>query len=277
MAKTAYDSYFKGHDAHRLYYERHAARSPKAVLVVVHGLNEHSGRYKPLLDALGKKYTIYIYDHRGHGRSDGVRAHVDDFDQLIADLREFVELVAKQENQKIFLIGHSMGGQIVVNFMAKYPEAKVYGFITSSANLRIGVKINPVKKFLGMKAAGLLPRLKLKNEIDPRLICTDMNVVREYKRDPLVTKFITTRLAAELLKNQDNIMAMASRIHKPALLLHGGDDSICDPSGTEEFCDRLASEDKTVKLYPGMYHEIFNEPENAQVFSDILAWLGEHA
>lgn len=274
---TVYDSYFKGHDAHRLYYEKHAVKNAKAVLIIVHGVNEHSGRYQPLINALGKKFTIYLYDHRGHGKSDGVRAHIDSFDQLIADLREFIAIVKNEEKKKIFLVGHSMGGQVVVNYLGKYPQTPVEGFITSSANFRLSMKINPLKKFLGMQAAGVLPRMKLRNEIDPKYICTDHEVVRDYKRDPLVTKFVTTRLAAEILRNQDSIMNNAGRIKLPALVLHGADDAITDPSASEEFVDLLASRDKSLKLYPGMYHEIFNEKNNQTVFDDINAWLEKHA
>lgn len=272
------NNYFKAHDHHRLYYECVRPKSPKAVLVLVHGLGEHLGRYSNPVREFGKDHTVYLYDHRGHGRSDGVRTHVDSFDQFIADLREFIEIVAKRhKGMPLFLIGHSMGGQIVIGFAAKYPSIPITGLITSSANVRIALKVNKLKRFLGKNISKILPKLRLNNEIDPQWICRDSEVVSAYKKDPLVSKGLSAKLACEVLAHQAHILELAEKIKIPVLMLHAGDDRICDPRGTVAFYERLATADKTYKIYPGMYHEIFNEVGKEEVFTDMRRWMDERA
>jgi len=256
---TKVDTYFKAHDHHRLYYESIHPKKSSAILVLIHGLNEHIGRYAHVVDYFKDQYTIYLFDHRGHGRSDGIRSHVEDFNHYIKDLNEFMKMVAENEGkQKIFMIAHSLGGQVLLNYLKKYRKPPISGIVTSSANIRIKLKINPIKKYLGLKLADHAPRLKLPSDIDPKWISHDPKVVEEYKNDPLVGKKISVKLASEIIKNQEKIMELAPKIKIPALMLHGGDDHICDQNGTVEFFENLGSKDKELKIYPGMYHEIFN-------------------
>lgn len=268
------DSYFKAHDHHRLYFESYRTESPRAVLILIHGLNEHIGRYAHVVDYLKDQYNIYLFDHRGHGRSDGVRSHVEDFDHYIQDINEFVQIVlAKEKNKKIFLIGHSMGGQLVVNYLARYPQDSIVGFVTSSANLKLMLKVSPFKRFIGEKLLQVAPKLKLPNEIDPKWICRDKAVVLAYKKDPLIGKSISVQLASEILSNLESVMQLASKIKIPALMMHGGDDQISDKEGTVEFFEKLASKDKEMKIFEGMYHEIFNEIEREKVLAEMGSWL----
>lgn len=268
------ESYFKGHDNHRLYYQSFQVNRSKGVLIFVHGFGEHSGRYEfPVRYFIAKGYTVYLYDHRGHGKSDGLRSYVESFKELVDDLKSFVSFVEKKESSKpIFLIGHSMGGQIVLNYLGSF-KTPVKGFITSSANIQMAVKIPWLKKKIGLGLSSLIPKFAITNEIDPALICTDKEVVRNYKRDNLVSKKITLKMAFELISNVDTILSFAPKIKLPALMLHGGDDKICAKEGTEEFFNRLASPDKKMIIYPGCYHEIFNEKIKDKVFSDMLSWL----
>lgn len=268
------ESYFKAKDQHRLYFECYKPQTSHGVVILVHGVNEHVGRYEHVVDALTRKFTVYLFDHRGHGRSDGVRSHVESFSSYSDDVHEFVNLVKSSEkSQPIFIIGHSMGGQVVLNYLYRFPQEGLAGFITSSANIRVGMKIGPIKKFFGYKLSEHFPKAKLPNDIDPKWISRDKSVVAKYKSDHLVGKTISVRLATEILDNQNEIMAFAAKIKIPALMLHGGDDRICDPKGTEEFFELLASRDKTLKIYKGMYHEIFNEIDCEEVIDDVCDWL----
>lgn len=272
------DAYFKTHDQHRLYYQSDHSAQSKVILVLVHGLNEHIGRYGHVVDFFKKDFTVYLFDHRGHGRSDGVRSHVEHFDDYVNDLDAFIRLAAAEEkNQKIFLIGHSMGGQVVLNYVGKKKNPAVCGFITSSANVRMKVKVSAFKKFLANTLSQHAPRLKLPNEIDPKWISRDRNVVLAYKKDPLVGRSISVSLARELLSNQQGLMALAPKIRIPALMMHGGDDQICDSEGSRDFFDSLGSKDKEIKIYDGMYHEIFNEIGKEKVLRDVREWLRKRA
>jgi len=270
------DSYFKAHDNHRLYYESYHPKKAKAVLIFVHGINEHAGRYQFPVAFFKGEYILYLYDHRGHGRSDGVRSHVESFDHYVDDLNEFVKLVAKKEKKsKIFMVGHSMGGQVLLNFLAKYPKAPIKGFITSSPNIRLKMKINPLKRLIGKKFSQFVPKLRLPNDISTKWVSRDKSIVKAYEDDPMVGKAITAKLGYEILTNQENILNHAESIKFPALMLHAGDDKICDKSGTLDFFERLNSIDKEMEIFNGMYHEIFNEIGKEKVFERMEGWLLE--
>lgn len=272
------ESYFKSGDHHRLYYQFVSMEKSRGVLVVCHGLNEHSGRYQNLIHHFSKAgYSIYLYDHRGHGKSDGVRSHIDHFKTILDDLHTFSSLVFEKEGKKrIFLVGHSLGGQIILNYLAN-TKHHYAGFIASSPNIRMAIEIPLIKKFVGLKLSAFLPRLKLGNEIDPKWISRDKKVVEDYKRDSLVSKSISVRLASEIIKNQDQIMACAKKISLPGLILHGGDDHICSSKGTRDFFSQLASMDKELKIYDGFYHELFNERGKEKVFHDMEEWIQRHS
>lgn len=270
------ESYFKTRDNHRLYCETWSPKSPKAALLFVHGLNEHVGRYAHVAKYFSDEYACHLYDQRGHGKSDGVRAYAESFGDFLEDLDAFAQKVKNESGPlKIFIVGHSMGGQVVLNYLGKHLKAPLAGFITSSANIQIGWKVHPLKKYLGVKLASYFPKLKLPREIDVKYISRDENVVRAYVADPLVNQAITLSLAREILANQDVILENAPRIKLPALMMHAGDDRISASAGTTEFFERLGAKDKTLKIYDGFYHELFNEIGKEQVFQDMKSWLAK--
>lgn len=275
--EASHESYFKAHDHHRLYYRSYPAKRPKGVLLFVHGLNEHSGRYShPVKYFSERDYTLYLFDHRGHGKSDGLRSFVDNFDTYLKDLHHFTQMVAEAEKgKKLFMIGHSMGGQVVINYVEKYKNP-LTGFLTSSANIETAVRIPWLKKKFCLALAQFAPRLSVTNEIDPKWISRDKEVVREYKKDPLVSKKITLKLAAEIIENQKGILKLADAIRLPALIMHAGDDHICKAEGSKKFFRKLASSDKALKIYDGFYHELFNEIGKEKVFADMDHWLEKH-
>lgn len=271
------DGYFKTHDHHRLFYQKITPdKKSRAVLICVHGVNEHSGRYGNFIDAFSPDFTLYLFDHRGHGRSDGVRSHVEKFDEYVNDVAAFVAWVTSENpSVRIFIIGHSLGGQITVNYLARFPQSKLSGFILSSPNLRLKMKLNPLKKILADKLSQWTPQFKLPNDISPDWISRDSQVVKEYKKDPLVGKAVSVRLAQEVLTNLDTILTLAPKIKTPGLLLHAGDDKITDQQGTVIFFERMTVKDKTLKIYPGFYHELFNDLGKEDVFEDVRTWLGK--
>jgi acylglycerol lipase len=267
--------HFKGNRGLLLYYQAWRVAQPKKVLVFVHGLGEHSGRYQhPVSYFTGHGYTCYAYDHQGHGCSEGQRAYVSTFRGYISDLMKFLKFVSeKEKNKEIILIGHSMGGQIVLNYGAQYSD--VVGIIVSSPNVKVANV--PVAKVMAAKImTWLAPRLPLANEVDPTKLSHDPKVVEAYVNDPLVYRKITVRLAAEILTNQEKMDTVARDFRVPCLLMHGGDDEVCDPNGTEQFFQNILIQDKELKIYEGLYHEIFNEKERAQVFRDMEVWIEKH-
>ncbi len=288
---TSTESYFKSHDHHRLFYRVTESRAPvglaplgqipKAVLIFVHGLNEHSGRYSNPVNYFSKKgYTLYLFDHRGHGKSDGLRSFVDDFDHYLHDLDEFIKLVAEQEKKKgdtpkIFIVGHSLGGQIVLNYVGRF-KSVLAGWMTSSANIQVAIKIPRLKKIVALQMARAFPRMSIPNDIDPKWISRDQHVVRAYKSDPLVSKKVTLKLIAAILNNQKEILDLAPKVRLPGLIMHAGDDHICALDGSRKFFEKLGTSDKQLLVYDGFYHELFNEFGKEKVFADMEEWLEAH-
>ncbi len=257
-----------------LFYRRWQGKPDKSVLLFVHGMGEHSGRYGHPVQFFGKEgYTIYAYDQRGHGRSDGQRAYAESFAKFIGDLNQVIRFIKKKEgDKKIYLIGHSFGGQVVLTYGARHPEG-IEGIIVSSPNLRLAMPVPWLKKQAGLFLSSLLPGLAMDSGVDPNLVSHDEEEVEAYANDPLINTDITVRLASEMFANQDEMLSIAEAFEVPCLLMHAGDDQISDPEGTEEFFEACAASDKTLELYPGFYHELFNEVDKLSVFSDMKTWL----
>ncbi len=270
------EAYHIAADGHKLHYQiwKPGKDNLDTVLIFVHGLNEHSGRYtNPINYFVDKGYTIYLFDHKGHGKSDGLRSYVDNFDEYLEDLEHFTQFVNQSEKKKkIYMVGHSMGGQILLNYVARY-KAPIDGFMTSSANIEMALKVPALKKMAGLWLAKYFPRFGLPNEIDPMWISRDQDVVEKYKQDPLVSKKITLKLASEIMRNQESIMSLAKKITLPGFLMHGGADQICAADGTRKFYDKMGSTHKAIKIYDHFYHEIFNEIGHEVVFQDMENWI----
>jgi len=268
--------HFKNHRGLLLYYQAWRVPQTKAVLVFVHGLGEHSGRYRNPVEYFTERgYTCYAYDHQGHGRSEGQRCYAPTLRSYLKDLKLFLDYVKDHEKGEVLiLVGHSLGGQIVLNYGADSGVA-VLGVIASSPNVRV-FNVPKIKILSAKLGTWIVPRLPLPNDLDPNDLSHDPAVVKAYVTDPLVCRKITIRLAAEILTNQEKMDTLASQFRVPCLLLHGGGDRICDPRGTKEFYERIPLKDKQLKIYEGLYHEIFNEYENQQVFSDMERWIERH-
>jgi acylglycerol lipase len=252
---------------------------PKAVLLVVHGLAEHSGRYGNLVGhfvPLG--YAVYGIDHIGHGKSDGTRAYVDRFEDFLEPLRTYYGMVREwQRGRPVFLIGHSMGGLIAAAHLLENQE-DLKGAVLSGPSVKIPDNISQAVIFIGKVLSALIPKAGiLALALDPSGVSRDPAVVRAYVDDPLVhTGKITARLGAELLKTMRHVAAEAGRIRLPILILQGGADKLVDPAGARMLYDLVGSTDKTLKVYDGLYHEVYNEPERQQVLHDVQAWLDRH-
>lgn len=265
--------FFESWDGTELYYRELQPEKKKGVLVVLHGLAEHSGRYRFLWEYFVKQgWTIYLMDQRGHGRSPGSRCHVEHFQDLVEDLESFVQMVAAKEKKlPLFLIAHSFGGQVAVNYLSRHPK-EPKGAVLSGPNLKLAMPLSPIKRYLGVAAARFLPNFSVANEIDPTWVSRDASVVAAYVEDPLVGNKISLRLGSEILDNLDRVMVLAPKIQTPSLLIHGEGDKITSIEGTKEFFSKMQVKDKTLKIYPG-YHENFNETNRDEIFAEIESWL----
>jgi len=248
----------------------------KAVLLIFHGLAEHSGRYMNVVNHfVPKGYAVYGLDHYGHGKSEGDRVFVPRFEQFTDTIKSYFDKVrAQQPGKPIFLVGHSMGGLISSAYLLDHQQ-ELAGAVLSGASVQVPDNISPTTIFMGKLLSNLLPKLGLLG-LDANDISRDPAVVDAYVNDPLVyTGKTTTRLAAELLKGMQRVSAEAGNITLPILVVHGSADKLVPSSAGQLLYDRVSSPDKTLKIYDGLYHEVFNEPERDVVLGDVEAWLEE--
>lgn len=250
--------------------------SPKASLVVLHGLSEHSGRYQHVARFFCEKgFSVFLFDLRGHGRSEGVRGDANSLEDFLQDLDFFLD--GLKPNGPLFLIGHSFGGQLAINYLS-IPEraARFKGALLSSPNIRLQLSLSPLKVQAGRFLSHLAPRFPLANEIPVDFISRDPEVVWAYKTDPLVYRKISARLGSLILENQEQIFRLAEKIRIPVFFMQAGEDRICSPEATREFFQKIPIEDKQIRIYEGLYHEIFNEPTKEKVFYDMEKWIENH-
>jgi alpha-beta hydrolase superfamily lysophospholipase len=272
------EGYFQGIGKHRIYHQHWLPDGEtRAVLLVVHGLAEHSGRYMNLVRhfvPLG--CAVYALDHIGHGRSDGARIYVERFADYTDTLSAFREMIHRlQKGKPIILVGHSLGGLIGALYLTEHQEG-LTGAVLSGPAVKVADNISRFTIFTGKILAAVAPRLRL-IALDAVGVSRDPAVVRAYENDPLVYRGkMTMRLGSEMIRAMQRIGVEAARIKLPLLILQGSDDRLVDPSGARMLHDRVSSTDKRIILYTGLYHEVFNEPEHDRVLRDVAAWIEAH-
>jgi alpha-beta hydrolase superfamily lysophospholipase len=265
---------FKGAAERSIYFQSWEPESlPRAVLLVAHGAGEHSTRYQPLAQFFtGYDFAVAALDHNGHGHSGGRPGYVDSFDEYLYDLAIFHrQVAARYAGVPMFLLGHSMGGLITANYLLHHQREFVGGILSGPA-IKTDLQPGRVQMLLLRLLAQLVPRLGML-KLNAEGVSRDPEVVEKYIEDPMVFHGkMSARMLRELFAGMRAIQAGAARITLPMLLLHGGADVMTAPQGSRFLYEHISSSDKTLTIYPGLYHEIFNEPERAEVLAHILAW-----
>lgn len=274
------DGRFAAHDGLPLYYQRWGASPrPAAVVVLVHGFGEHSGRYQRIVHHLaGHRYRIYAYDHRGHGRSPGQRGHVRRFSDYASDLELFLALVRRSEGRRspLFLFGHSMGALIVLDYLAAAPR-ELAGAILSGAPLDPRGVGSPALVLAARALSRLWPSMPMTLDLGARSLSRDPEVQRAYADDPLVHHRATPRWGTESMATLRRVRERAARLQLPLLFVHGGDDPLGTADGVSAFVERIPAADKTLYVYPGRLHEVHNDYGSDVLLSDLEQWLTRHA
>jgi len=251
---------------------------PRAAIFLIHGLAEHSGRYAHVAAYLAERgYAVHGMDLRGHGHSEGLRGYIDSLDVFIGDLYQYFKTVRTATGDvPCFVLGHSMGALLSLIFAGRY-QSEVAGVIVSGTAVRIGSAVPGYMKLIGQVLSRIAPKAPLM-PIEAGTVSKDPLVRVAYETDPFNYRGkIRARLGAELLAMGDRAREAAAGLTIPVLLMHGGADTLADPAGLAELDGLVTSPDKTVRLYEGLYHEIFNEPEKAVVLGDVAAWLDAHS
>jgi acylglycerol lipase len=252
--------------------------TPHGVVVLAHGVSEHSGRYAWTGEQLvGRGYALYALDHRGHGRSGGPRAVIDRVGNAVVDIAELVEIAdAESAGQaKPFLLGHSMGGFLALAFATRRQD-QIRGLLLS-APVAVLEAASPVQRIAGHVLSAVAPKLGVLG-VDSSTVSRDPEVVRDYESDPLnYHGKLPARTVHEMAQEIGRFPQTIPSITVPLLLQVGTADELVPPRSSELVYEWAGSEDKTLKRYDGLYHEILNEPERETVVADTLAWLDAHS
>ncbi|WP_156371006.1 alpha/beta hydrolase [Nocardia arizonensis] len=248
----------------------------RAVIVLVHGIAEHSGRYAHVGTRLAESgFTVYAFDHTGHGRSEGDKANIGSMDDAADNVSAMLALAAREhEDVPKFLLGHSMGSLVTLHLVTRAPM-EVAGIVLSAPPLEIPVG-NPLQKLFAPVLSRLTPNLGVLT-LDSAMISRDRAVVEAYDNDPLVYRGkVPARTGAEILRVTDLVKQRLATLTQPLLVLHGSADALAAPSSADMIERGAGSKDLTVLRYDGLYHEVFNEPEQDRVLGDVVSWLESH-
>ncbi|MDB5906195.1 MAG: lysophospholipase [Massilia sp.] len=247
------------------------ASQARASVVLLHGLGEHSGRYRQLAGFLNERgVSVRCYDHRGHGRSQGKRGDVINGDPMLQDAEIIIEDFAARFPEPPFLFGHSMGGLFAARF-ALARLAPLRGLILSSPALAL--RIAPLQAKMLKVLHAIAPSCGVPNGLSPSSLSRDQEVVAAYKADPLVHRKISARLLRSMLASIDYCQSHAGSLGIPALMLVAGEDHLIDADGSKRFFAQLPAGLAQMHVYDGMYHEVFNEIDAQRPLDDLKEWL----
>lgn len=250
--------------------------SAKGAVCLVHGVSEHIGRYQAVGKALTEAgYILAGFDLRGFGRSGGVRGHTPNLETYFDDIDSFLaEITRRFPDMPRSLYGHSMGGLLVLAY-TPVRKPKVLGVIATAPGLKTLVEKQRTRTFLIRMLAKILPSLGIKYQIDRQTLSRDPSVATEHSQDPLIYPVITPAWGVAMLEAIRLADDNAVDFPVPLLLMHGTRDEIAYPSGSLEYSRQIPEELLTLKIWEGFKHELHNEPEKAQVFQEMVEWLGK--
>lgn len=265
---------FRSASGKDIFYRYWEPADPRAVLLLVHGLAEHCGRYDEFAGFLASAgIATYALDLPGHGKSGGKRGHIAKFGEYTGALGQLLAL-ARQAHPDLpmVLLGHSMGGLIAADFLLRHQSEFVAAVLTGPA-IRPPRQPSRLTLLVNKLLAGIVPTLGVLR-LDATRVSRDPQVVENYDNDPLVFRGrVSARLVTELFAATNRVVANAAMIRLPLLIMHGSVDRLTGIEGSKLLHQAISSADRKIVIYDGLYHEILNEPERKLVMTDILQWL----
>ncbi len=247
----------------------------KAIIALIHGLGEHSGRYNDLAMFLNRQnISVAGLDLRGHGMSEGIRGHSPSYDVLMDDIHSFLQLLNYEfSGIPVFLMGHSLGGNLVLYYLNKrQPVARA---IISAPLLALPEGPGFFKKLVGDLLYNWLPEFSMASGLDAAKLSRDINIVKAYKDDPLVHDRISARLGIDFLRYGEWLQSQIIPIGIQTLIMQGSADMIVDPLAVRKFI-KNQNGNITYKEWTGYYHELHNEPAKADVYTYLAQWISNH-
>jgi alpha-beta hydrolase superfamily lysophospholipase len=276
---NAADGWLESADGTRLRWRRKKPEgATRAVILFVHGLAEHSGRYEHVLTRFaGAGFDCWAFDYRCHGESPGLRVHVDRFDEFVNDVAAAHEMVrAAVPDPPFILVGHSQGGLLALRYAVTHPDG-IDGVIVSSPFLAMHPDSRPpaALQMVANIVSTFASKLMFSKVANPSLLSRTPGIAEAYEADPLVSTTVSARWFTEVVRAQAATREMADRLSLPALIMQSGDDRLVDPAATRSWAANAPVDLVEYVEWPGLYHEMFNEPEQEQVFQRMELWLRE--
>lgn len=257
-----------------IYYRQWPVLQARAVLLIAHGLGEHSARYKHVARFFNQQdIAVYAIDHRGHGESAGFRGHIEDFSHFSEDLHLLAQQLRLQyPAQPIHLLGHSMGGLIATGYALRH-DSIIDSLVLSAPAYGVQGLGNKLSLKMAPLLALLAPTMGMANGLDVQAISRDPSVVKAYQDDPLVHDRVTPTWAAAFGREQRYVARELNRLSIPVLMLVAGSDRLTDPAVATALFEKITAAKKKLTVYPQAYHEIFNEPEQLEALQAVQDWL----
>jgi acylglycerol lipase len=275
MTTTRTERTFDGVGGVRIVYDVWSPDTdPRGVVVLSHGLGEHARRYDHVAARFGQDGLVtYALDHRGHGRSGGKRVLVKDISEYTGDFDTLVGIATKEHpGATRIVLGHSMGGGIVFAYGVERPDDYDL-MVLSGPAVAAQAAVSPVLALLAKTVGAIAPGLPLQT-LDASAVSRDPDVVNAYNTDPLVHHGkVPAGVARALLLVGDTMPQRAAALTAPLLVVHGSEDRLIPVDGSRQLVEAVGSSDVELKVYPGLYHEVFNEPERYQVLDDVVSWI----
>lgn len=275
MASTRTERSFDGVGGVRIVYDTWTPDDPaRGVVVLAHGYAEHARRYDHVAQRFGEAgLIVYALDHRGHGRSGGKRVHLRDISEYTADFDTLVKIAAAEQPElKRIVVGHSMGGGIVFAYGVEHP-CDYAAMVLSGPAVDAQHTASPVRVAAAKVLGRIVPGLPVE-ELDADAVSRDPDVVAAYKADPLVYHGkLPAGIARALIVVGESMPRRAGALTAPVLVVHGEKDRLIPVAGSHRLVECVASDDVHLKVYPELFHEVFNEPERALVLDDVMSWI----
>jgi alpha-beta hydrolase superfamily lysophospholipase len=272
---------FFGHNDVELFYQLWRPTETRGTIVVTHGIAEHSECYHRFATNLAEEgWTVVGWDLRGHGKSEGKRGYVEDFNHYALDLDAFIKFIKAQIHKRelsLFLFGHSMGGLITLKSLVQTAPSGIKALCLSSPALGVSVVVPKFK----VKAAHFLsdwaPKMTLYNEINFHDLHRDKDLIKKYEQDPLRHEKISPRLYLGMMSSIDEVMRHASDVHIPLIMQLAGNEKVVSTPESQKFYELVSSKKKEIHVYQDSRHEILNDLDRETVLRDLKNFLQKMA
>jgi alpha-beta hydrolase superfamily lysophospholipase len=260
-------------DGIKLFIRDYSLQNSNKVILIIHGLGEHSGRYLKLIqDFNDKNISVFTIDIRGHGKSEGKRGHSPFYQQLMNDIQCFIEHVTKKiPDQKYFLYGHSFGGNLVINYSFQ-ENKKINGIIATSPLIKPSIAPSRIVLFMGKLFKKIVPSLILSNGININGISRNMQVINDYINDPLIHNKVSVQLGLDIISSGIYALENSQYITAPMIVFHGKNDGLTSYSASQKLVQNSGPNIKFIG-FDDAYHEIHNEPEKVELLRNIFNWI----